>query len=162
MTVNIYDFAMQMEQDQENLYRRLAAGTAAPGVQRILNMLADDEAKHYQIVRQLKANAPAPEMADTEILAGAKTIFAAMQGTEFDLEGLQVEIYQQAQELEQKSRDFYIEKASEAQDASHKELWRKLADEEQRHAFLLDHMIEFVNRPRTWIEDAEFNHLEAY
>jgi len=160
--VNIYDFAMQMEQDQESLYRKLAARTAAPGVQRILNMLADDEAKHYQIVRQLKANAPAPEMTSTEILSGAKTIFAQMQGQAFDLEGLQVEVYQQAQSLEQQSRDFYRNKASEAQDPSHRELLLKLADEEQRHYFLLDHMIEFVNRPRTWIEDAEFNHLEAY
>jgi rubrerythrin len=161
-TVNIYDFAMQMEQDQENLYRELAAGTAAPGIQRILNMLADDEAKHYQIVRQLKAEAPAPEMAETGILAGAKTIFAAMQGKEFDLEGLQVEVYQQAQGLEQQSRDFYLDKASEVRDASHKALLRKLADEEQRHYFLLDHMVEFINRPRTWIEDAEFNHLQEY
>jgi rubrerythrin len=162
MNVNIYDFAMQMEQDQESLYRKLAASTAAPGVQRILNMLADDEAKHYQIVRQLKAEAPAPEMAGTEILAGAKTIFAAMQGAEFDLDGLQVEVYQQAQELERKSRDFYLEKAGQVSDASHKALLQKLADEEKRHAFLLDHMIEFIDRPRTWIEDAEFNHLEEY
>jgi rubrerythrin len=160
--VNIYDFAMQMEQDQESLYRKLAAGTAAPGIQRILNMLADDEAKHYQIVRQLKANAPAPEMASTEILAGAKTIFAGMQGQAFALEGLQVEVYQQAQALEQQSRDFYRDKANEAQNASHKALLLKLADEEQRHYFLLDHMIEFINRPRTWIEDAEFNHLQEY
>jgi len=160
--VNIYDFAMQMEQDQESLYRNLAASTAAPGVQRILNMLADDEAKHYRIVRQLKANAPAPEMASTQVLSGAKTIFAEMQGQAFDLEGLQVEVFQQAQSLEQQSRDFYRGKASETQEPSHKELLLKLADEEQRHYFLLDHMIEFVNRPRTWIEDAEFNHLEAY
>jgi rubrerythrin len=160
--MNIYDFAMQMERDQESLYRKLAASTAAPGVQRILNMLADDEAKHYQIVRQLKANVPAPEMASTEILSGAKTIFAEMQAQTFDLEGLQVRVYQQAQSLEQQSRDFYRDKANEAQNTSHKELLLKLADEEQRHYFLLDHMIEFVNRPRTWIEDAEFNHLEAY
>jgi rubrerythrin len=160
--VNIYDFAMQMEQDQESLYRKLADSTAAPGIQRILNMLADDEAKHYQIVRQLKANAPAPEMASTEILSGAKTIFADMQGQAFDLEGLQVEVYQQAQSLEQQSRDFYRDKAREAPKSSHKELFLKLAEEEQRHFFLLDHMIEFINRPRNWIEDAEFNHLEDY
>jgi rubrerythrin len=85
-----------------------------------------------------------------------------MQGQAFDLEGLQVEVYQQAQSLEQQSRDLYRDKASEAQDRSHKELFLKLADEEQRHYFLLDHMIEFVDRPRTWIEDAEFSHLENY
>ena len=160
--MNIYDFAMQMEQDQESLYRKLAARTTATGVQQILNMLADDEAKHYQIVRQLKSDAPAPQMASTEILSGAQTIFAQMQGQSFDLEGLQAEIYQQAQGLEQQSRDFYRERAGKVENASHKELFLKLADEEQRHYFLLDHMIEFIDRPRTWIEDAEFNHLQEY
>lgn len=160
--MNIYDFAMKMEQDQESLYRKLAAGTAATGVRRILNMLADDEAKHYQIVRQLKEDAPAPEMIGTEILDNAQTLFAEMQGQDFDLDGLQVEVYQQAQELEQQSRDFYREKASQAENPTHKALFLKLADEEQRHYFLLDHMIEFIDRPRTWIEDAEFNHLQEY
>ena len=74
-----------------------------------------------------------------------------MQGQAFDLEGLQVEVYQQAQSLEQQSRDFYRDKAREAQKRSHKELFLRLADEEQRHFFLLDHMIEFVNRPRNWL-----------
>jgi rubrerythrin len=160
--MNIYDFAMQMEQDQENFYRKLIARTKDTGVQRILNMLAEDEAKHYRIVRQLKANAPAPEMADTAVLGEAQTIFAQMQGQDFDLGGLQVEIYQQAQELEHESRDFYSDQASKAENVAHKQLFLKLADEERRHYFLLDHMIEFVNRPRRWIEDAEFNHLEEY
>jgi rubrerythrin len=160
--MNIYDFALQMEQDHENLYRELAARTTAPGIQRILTMLADDEAKHYQIVSQLQADAPLPLLASTNILSDAQTIFAQMQGQDFDLAGLQVKVYQQAQELERKTRDFYTEKAQEAGNAEQKELFLKLADEEQRHYFLLDHMIEFIDRPRTWIEDAEFNHLQEY
>jgi rubrerythrin len=160
--MNIYDFAVQMEQDQESLYRELAARTAAAGVRRILCLLADDEARHGQIVRQLKAGDPAAEMASTEILAGARTVFAEMQGQDFALDGLQATVYQQAQRLEQQSRDYYREKAGQAQDPAHEALFLKLADEESRHYFLLDHMIEFIDRPRTWIEDAEFNHLEEY
>jgi rubrerythrin len=160
--MNIYDYAMQMEQDHESFYRELAARTTAPGIQRILTMLAADEAKHYQIVSQLKADAPVPQLASTEILSDAQTIFAQMQGQDFDLKGLQVEVYQQAQALERKTHDFYTEKAQEAENAAHKELFLKLADEEQRHYFLLDHVIEFIDRPRTWIEDAEFNHLQEY
>jgi rubrerythrin len=160
--MNIYDFALKMEQDSESFYTELAVKTADPGIQRILTMLAADEAKHYQIVLQLQDKAAAPQMASTEILSSAKTIFSEMQATDFDLGGLQIEVYQQAQELEQKTRDFYSEKAAQVENPAHKELLLKLADEEQRHYFLLDHIIEFVNRPRNWIEDAEFNHLEEY
>jgi rubrerythrin len=160
--MNIYAFAKEMERNREAFYREMASQTAAPGVQRILTMLADDEAKHYEIVRQLEDQATVPEMAPTDILAGAQSIFAQMQGQSLELEGLQVEIYRQAQELERKSQDFYRDRAGESENAAHKALFEKLADEEQRHYFLLDHMIEFVDRPRTWIEDAEFNHLQEY
>ena len=160
--MNVYEFAKQMEQDGKAFYEKMAAQTADPGVRQILTMLADDEAKHYEIVQQLEKQATAPEMAPTDILANARNVFAQMQGQSLELGGLQVAVYRQAQELEQKSRDFYRERAGASQNAAHKALFLKLADEEQRHYFLLDHMIEFVDRPRTWIEDAEFNHLQAY
>ena len=160
--MNVYEFAMQMEQDGQAFYLKMAAQTADPGTQRILTMLADDEAKHYEVVRQLQAQATVPEMASTDILARARNVFAQMQGQSLDLHGPQIEVYQQAQELERASQDFYRDKAQQAGDTSHKALLLKLADEEQRHDFLLDHMIEFVGRPQTWIEDAEFNHLEEY
>jgi rubrerythrin len=160
--MNIYEFAMQMEQDRQAFYRKMAAQAAEPGVQRILTMLADDEAKHYEIVRQLKEQATAPEMAATEILSDAHTVFAQMQGKSLDLGGLQVDIYRKAQDLERETEDYYADRADETLTAAHKALFLRLADEERRHFFLLDHMIEFINRPRTWIEDAEFNHLEEY
>ena len=160
--MKVYEFAKQMEQDGEAFYREMAAQTTDPGVQRILAMLADDEVRHYQIIAQLEKAATAPETVPTEILANARNVFEQMRGQSLDLGGLQVEVYQQAQELEQKSQDFYSERADESTNAAHKALFLKLADEERRHYFLLDHMIEFIDRPRTWIEDAEFTHLQDY
>jgi rubrerythrin len=165
--MNIYDFAMRMEQDGEAFYREMADQTTDKGVQHILNALADDEIKHYNIIKQMKQEAVAPQMDDTVILDSAKNVFAQMQGRPIDAgrlvrAGPQVEIYRQAQELERQSRAFYLEKADEVPQATHKELLLRIADEEARHYFLLDHMIEFVSRPQTWIEDAEFNHLEQY
>jgi rubrerythrin len=165
--MNIYEFAMKMEQDGEAFYREMAAQTSAEGVRRILNMLADDEVKHYTVVKQMRDQAVAPQMEDTAILSQAKNVFEQMQGQTLDTGSLvrggpQVEVYREAQEIERKSRDFYQEKADEVSSATHRELMLRIAHEENRHYFLLDHMIEFVNRPQTWIEDAEFNHLEEY
>lgn len=159
--MTIYEFAMQMERDGEAFYRDLAARTSQPGVKRILTILAEDEVKHYHVVEQMAKNA-AVDMAETTVLADARNIFAGMQGTAFDLEGIQVDLYRQAQEIERQSQAFYEEKAGEVSDPPAKALLLKIADEEQRHYFLLDHIVEFMDRPRTWIEDAEFNHLEDY
>ena len=160
--MNVYEFAKQMEQDGQAFYKTMAAQTADPGIQKILTMLADDEAKHYEIVRQLQEQATAAEIATTDVLVNARNVFAQMQGRSLVVGGPQIEVYQQAQALERTSQEFYSEKASETDNAAHKALFLKLADEEQRHYFLLDHMIEFIDRPRTWIEDAEFNHLQEY
>ena len=140
----------------------MAAQTADAGVTSIFNALADDEVKHYNIVKQIKDGAAAPEMDDTAVLATAQNIFSQMKGQTLDTTGPQVDVYRQAQGLERKSEEFYREKAAEVSQGTHKALLLRIAQEENQHFFLLDHMIEYVNRPQTWIEDAEFNHREAY
>ncbi|MBN2289397.1 MAG: rubrerythrin, partial [Candidatus Glassbacteria bacterium] len=64
--------------------------------------------------------------------------------------------------LEKKSEDFYQEKSSEVDDPAHKEVLLKLADEERKHYWILENIIEFVSRPDAWLENAEFHKLERY
>ena len=85
-----------------------------------------------------------------------------MQGGDLRLEGMQVDLLREAQTIEQRSWAFYEEQAERATDPAHKTLFLRIADEEKRHYFLLDSIVEFMDRPRTWIENAEFNHLEDY
>ena len=158
--MNIYEFAMKMERDGERFYRNLADKAESAGIKRILILLADDEVKHYDAISEM-AEKTSPEMADTEILSEAKTIFADMQDTALDLGRTQVDLYRQAQDIERKSQEFYVEQA-EAANPAHKALFSRIADEEKRHYFLLDNVIEFLDRPQTWIENAEFTHLDEY
>ena len=159
--MNIYEFAMQMEQDGERFYRDLASQSTHSGVTRILTMLADDEVKHYHIVKAM-AEKIGPTMAKTTILDDAKNVFANIKNTVFDFDGKQVDLYSQAQEIEKRSQAFYEQKADQVTDPTATKILLQIADEEWRHYFLLDHMIEFMNRPYRWIEDAEFNHLDEY
>jgi rubrerythrin len=160
--MDIYEFAMQMERDGEKLYRELASQSREQGIARILSMLADDEAKHYSIVNQMRQAAQPQQMARTEVLTNAKNVFAEMQGKSFDLKGTAVELYRQAQDIELRSEEFYRGKAQEVSRPAHKELFLKIAEEEKRHYTLLDYIIEFLSRPYEWMENAEFNHLEDY
>jgi len=103
-------------------------------------------------------------MAETTILTDAKNIFAQIKesGESFDFDIKQTELYKKAQDIEEKSRDFYLEKANEVKEECQKGLFLKLAEEEKKHYFLLDNIIEFVSRPEHWLENAEFYHLEEY
>ena len=51
--MNIYEFAMQMEKDGETFYRNLASKVSNLGLKNILNMLAEEEVKHYGIFAKL-------------------------------------------------------------------------------------------------------------
>jgi rubrerythrin len=152
---------MQMEQDGERLYRELAAQSREQGIARILTLLADDESKHYAVIVRMRESAPV-QLTETEVLASAVNVFAGMRGQTFNLDGTAVDLYRQAQDIERRSQEFYGTKAQEVSEPAHRELFLKIAEEEKRHYYLLDHVIDFLSRPYEWMENAEFSHLEEY
>ncbi|MHC4941877.1 MAG: ferritin family protein [Planctomycetota bacterium] len=73
-----------------------------------------------------------------------------------------VDAYRKALEVELKSEAFYKEKAEEVEEAYAKELFLKIAAEEKKHAHLLEHIIDFITKPDTWLESAEFRNIEDF
>jgi rubrerythrin len=160
--MNIFEFAMKMEKDGENYYRQLAEKVNNKGIQTILTMLADEEVKHYNAL--VKIQAQKPQMAEPTILTDARNVFEQMkEGNEkFNIDVNQIELYKDAQKIEEGSINFYLEKADEVTEEYQKELFLKLAEEEKKHYFLLENIIDFVSRPETWLENAEWHHLDEY
>jgi len=153
---------MQMEKDGEEFYRDIAQKVENTGVRTILTMLADEEAAHWRILADVEKTSP--EVPETSILDNARNVFAEMKdaGLTLHLDQTQIDLYRQAQAIEQKSIDFYTAKAARVELESQKHLLRRLAQEEKKHYFLLENIIDFVSRPSTWLENAEFCHLEEY
>ncbi len=160
--MNILIYAMQMEKDGEEYYYQLAGQAPNKGLKAILEMLAVEEAKHYQALDRMKT--VRPELAETTVLSDARNVFAEIKesGESFDFDLGQIELYRKAQALEQKSVEFYSEKADEVEHDYQKEIFLILAAEEKKHFALLENIIEFISRPKTWLENAEFCHLDEY
>jgi len=161
--VDIYDFAMQMEQDGERFYRTLADSVPDKGLKSIFTTLAEEELKHFRTIQRMKVNTFSME--DSPLLEGIKSIFKVMQANppkEFLKEEAQEKAYQKARELEEKSWKFYEDCAKKASSEQETALFERLAAEEQRHYKILDNMVELIQRPKTWLEDAEITHLEDY
>ncbi len=161
--MNVFDYAMQMEKDGEAYYRDLAHKCHQDGLNRILILLADDEVGHYNAFKQLK-DEMSPDIRGTAILGKAKTIFAEMkdQLEDFNVNISEIDLYKKAIEVEIKSAAFYKEKAEEIDNKDAKAILLKIAQDEERHRYLLENMVEFLSRPITWIENAEFVHLDEY
>jgi rubrerythrin len=151
-----------MERDGEAYYRQLAQQTENKGLKSILTMLADEEVKHYKTIEKMKTERPQP--APAKILARAKNIFAKIKKSDegLDFGSGQIELYKKAQDIEKKSEQFYREKANKVVEEYKKEIFLQLAEEESKHYFLLENIIQFVSRPQTWVENAEFYHLDEY
>jgi rubrerythrin len=161
--MDIFEFALEKEQFAEQYYRRLADSAPHKGLISIFTMLADEEHGHIEVVTKMKEGVPA-KVADTILLTNAKTIFAKMRQSreKFKFGDNQIDLYKKAQDIEQDSRAFYRLKAKEADNPSHKAIFNTLAEEENKHYFLLENIIDFVSRPQSWLENAEFHHLEQY
>ena len=160
--MDIFEFAMKFEKDGESYYREIASKTGDKGLATIMNMLADEEEHHYQIVSEMKRRTPA--LPPTGILKNVKNVFEKNAGDKsyFNPDKAQVELYKHAQELEKQSEDFYKAKAGEVKEAAQKDVLMRLAEEEHRHYFILEHIIQFVSRPEHWLADREFTNLDKY
>ena len=161
--MDIFKFAMEKEKFSEEYYRDLARRTNHAGLRNILTMLADEEAKHYRTVEQMKTGT-AETLADTPILAHAREMFEQMKRSAetFDFHISEADLYRKAVEIETRSKDFYLEKAEEAKDPAQRKIFRRLADEENKHQLLMENFVSFVSRPETYLEDAEFYHFDDY
>jgi len=159
--MDIYEYAMKMEKDGEGLYRELASKTGHKGLTSILGMLAEAEVKHYNLFRNMKNNEKV-EMTDSTILNDVKNVFEKIrEEKQFEVDVSEIDLYREAQDIEKKSREFYLDKADEA-GSDKKEIFLKIAEEEKRHYFIVENIINFVNQPNTWLENPEWYHLEEY
>jgi rubrerythrin len=161
--MDILEYAMQMEKDGEAYYRDLASRSKAEGLTKILNMLAEDEVKHYNAFKKLKDDAGA-NLEGTEILVNARNIFAEAKTEDSNaaFQDSEIELYRKAIEIEKKSEAFYKEKAGQMESTNASDILLMIAEDEKRHQFLLENVVEYLSRPQVWVENAEFNHLSDY
>lgn len=64
--------------------------------------------------------------------------------------------------MEKRSYEFYKSKANETEEEYLKDALMKLAKEEKKHETIMRNLVEFVNRPNTWLDTAEWYHHEEY
>lgn len=161
--MNIFDFAIQMEKDGEAYYRDLTGKTDVAGLKSILTMLANAEVKHIRIIEQMRADAKGVRMAEDALFEETKNIFQQMKASKpaFDFDASHADFYRKALDIEAKSHAFYKEQADKSED-DEKRLFLQLAEEEKRHMILMENLTEFVSRPESWLENAEWYHLDEY
>ena len=161
--MDIFEFAMQMEKDGEEFYRKLAETCNDVGLKNILTMLADEEVDHFRIIEHMSKKEGDPDKKQSQLLDNVKNIFIQMkdEDKDFDIECSQADSYRKAREIEEKSMNFYTERANETE-GKQKDLFLQLAEEERKHVYLMDSLVEFVTEPESWLDNAEWHRFDQF
>ncbi len=161
--MGIYEYAMQMELEGKAWYEERAAKTQHPGLRKILQAMAEDESKHYDVFKAMSENQQVPAVEKSAVLEQASSFFEHLSeagAPEFD--ATEITLWEELRAHEEKAEQFYREKAETAASAAEKAALIEIADEEHRHAVLIDNMIDFLRQPDIWLENAEWRHMDAY
>jgi hypothetical protein len=161
--MNIFEFAMEKEKLSEDYYHQLAEKTKNQGLKSICKMLAEEESKHYKVVQRLQSETVA-EVTETPVLKNSEKIFESMKKSaeDFNIDISDLELFQKARDIEEQSKAFYLEKSEEVENPQQKEIFKKLANEEQKHFVLIDKICDFVARPQWFLENAEMYRFDDY
>lgn len=165
--MNIFEFALKMELDGEAFYRNLAATAKDADLKAVLELLADDEQRHYQIIQQAEKQTfqyiAATPSADIQKNVFANLEFAGNQEAYVaKLKNEPIDIYRAALIKEQESVALYQQMQERCQRAEEKSICERLRQEEEKHADVIGNIIEMLNHVNDWVEAAEFNHTRTY
>ncbi len=162
--MNVFEFAMKMELEGKEWYEKAASGTSDPTLKKILLEMAEDEQKHYDVFKAYRDGTEGTELPPTtSVLTNARSFFERMaESGPVEFSGDEIDVWRQLLENETNAEKFYLEKAAEADDDTTRKALELIATEEFRHRMLIEHMIGFLSAPKTWLESAEWHHLEAY
>ena len=159
--MELFDIAIHMETEGAAFYRNLAERASTEGLSTIFTMLAEDEDRHKATFEAMKAETDVPA-SSLDASLRATEIFKQFSKDDFLKEEDQLEVYEQALEVELKSIEFYSEQHELVTDVKQKRILSKIIDEERRHYDLIDDIIVMVERPEAWVEDAEFGVRDDY
>lgn len=162
--MNVFDFAMEMEDSGKAYYESLARDASLPGLKTIFTRLAEDEQRHFEILRDLKVGNKIKPMPVSNLLDAAQNIFSQLPRGTDALKAVTdpLAAYRHAMKLEADSFRFYEETADKESDAGIKGLLLRIADEEHKHFNVLENVYNFVNAPNQYMAWGEFSNLDDF
>lgn len=161
--MNIFDFAMKMEQDGKAFYGKLAAGTDVAELKSIFGLLAAAEDEHLKAIEAMKKSTP-PGNAESKVLEKAKNVFKGLLDKKIALAVLtgDPDGYRHAVQFAMSGVKLYEEMARKETNPAAAKTLRMLADEERKHLEILENIYDFMESPKDYLAWGEFSNLKEF
>lgn len=162
--MNVFNFAMEMEEQGFEYYQSLAKAATLPGLKTIFSSLAEDERKHYEVFLALKEGNQTEVLPEAASLDTAKNVFLLLPRGDESLKVMTDALpsYRHAMQLEAESFRLYEEAADKEENAEIKALLLKIAEQEHQHFNILENVYNFVNAPNQHLVWGEFSNLGEF
>lgn len=159
--MNSLELAIKLEMDSKKFYLEQAEKTEDRGLKSIFITLAEEESIHARILKN-KADNLTYELVDT--YAKGKNLFEKIGDYKSEIKQIPdaLDVYNLSLEIEQKSKDLYVEMLEEATDEKEKKIFRYLIEQEDAHYMLIEQLMEMIRRSEEWVESAEFGLRKEY
>lgn len=156
--MDIIDFAIKMEREGEQLYRKLSYEASSIGLRKVFKLMADEEERHLKEIEGIKSELQIETAVPTAL--GPDTVFTELvsENSNFFATDDEVEVYRLCLQKEIESRDFYRDSSTKAISNEEKLILARLAEEEQKHVVLLENILEHVSSSDIAVDNAEFTH----
>jgi len=164
--MNVFDFALKLEQDGKTLYDKLAAEAPASELKNIFNLLGAVEQEHYDAIKAMQQGID-PATAQSTALEKAgqiKNSFRQLLERKDTLSLLKGDPdgFEHVLKAEEESIRLYKELAAAELNPAAKKLYLEFAAEEEKHLSIIENIYEFVEKPHTYLAWGEFSNLAEY
>jgi len=158
----ILEVGIRKEQDAHDFYLRAVENTNHPLGKKMFGRLADDEAKHEQLLASWSRGGVCPRKVSLpamppDILKRAHaTIDRVVKPETGDLEAIEL-----GQKMEREAIAFYQDAAAKAEAPEAQDLFGRLKAEEDKHLALLVDLYEYMWNPNLWSIRDEKAHFDS-
>jgi rubrerythrin len=161
--MNRLAYAIQMEVDGEQYYLKQARLNRDNPLFTVFTILAKTEEKHVALLRSI-ANGPLPADIGANAEQEKATLFSSLDDFKSGSFRIpeQLEAYQVALEMEQKSVALYESLLLQPESQDEQRLLTYLVQQEKDHVTLMENLMMLLERPKDWVESAEFGKREDY
>ncbi len=161
---DIWQFAKDFEKEGQRYYEKLALESTIPELAGVFSFLAQEKKRHFEILDNLQKNLQPDPVKNGSAFEKAGDAFKKLaSGPDVpDVIEDAESVYRAALQLEKKSIEYYAQAVDKVDSDDQRAALEFILEQERTHVRVVEAVIEFIGRPREWLENAEWTHFEEY
>jgi rubrerythrin len=163
--MRLFDFALQMEREAADFYKRLSRASSREGYKRFFADLASDHEERLRYIKSMRSVARSSSEQLRQDFDGVRSPWRTVSQKDALAEepagGLE-KAYQYALELEAAEIHCYRDMLKKARSGEMKNLVREIVEEENRHFETFREVYDFINAPNQYLASGEFSNLTEF